>query len=42
MQLDGHCGQLSSGKSLNAAGWSLWAAEVGRVIECCWMVIAGS
>ena len=30
MQLDGHCGQLRSVWSLDAAGWSLRAAEVGR------------
>ena len=27
---------------LNAAGWSLRAAEVGRVVECSWMGVAGS
>ena len=32
MQLDGHCGQLRSVESLNAAGWLLRAAEVGRVV----------
>ena len=30
MQLDGRCGQLRSVKSLDAAGWSLRAVEVGR------------
>ena len=30
MQLDGYCGQLRLVESLNAAGWSLRAAEVGR------------
>ena len=34
--------KLRSVGSLNAAGWSLRAAEVGRVIECSWMVVAGS
>ena len=28
--------------SLNEAGWSLRAAEVGRVVESSWMVVAGS
>ena len=35
-------GKLRSVGSLNAAGWSLRAAEVGRVVGCSWMVIAGS
>ena len=38
MQLDGRCGQLRSVESLNAAGWSLRAAEVGWVVEYSWMV----
>ena len=29
MQLDGRCEQLRSVESLNTAGWSLRAAEVG-------------
>ena len=32
MQLDGRCGQLRSVESLNAAGWSLWTAEVDRLL----------
>ena len=35
-------GKLRSVGSLNAAGWSLRAAEVGRVVECSWMVVASS
>ena len=35
-------GKLRSVESLNAAGWSLQAAEVGRVGEYSWMVVAGS
>ena len=42
MQLDGRSGKLKSVESLNAAGWLLLAAEVGWVIECSWMVVAGS
>ena len=30
MQLDGRSGKLKSVESLNTAGWSLRAAEVGR------------
>ena len=42
MQLDGRCRQLRSVESLNAAGWSLRAAEVGWVVERSWMIVAGS
>ena len=42
MQLDGRCGKLRSVGSLDAVGRSLRAAEVGRVVECSWMVVAGS
>ena len=42
MQLDDHCGKLRLVESLNAAGWSLWVVEVGRVVECSWMIIVGS
>ena len=35
-------GKLRSVGSLNAAGWSLWAAEIGRVVECSWTIVAGS
>ena len=35
-------GKLRSVGSLDAAGQSLRAAEVGRVVECSWMVVAGS
>ena len=35
-------GKLRSVESLNAAGWSLREAEVGRVIECSWVIVAGS
>ena len=35
-------GKLRMVESLSAAGWSLRAAEVGRVVECSWMVVAGS
>ena len=42
MQLDGCCGQLRSVWSLDAAGWSLRAAEIGLVVGCSWMVVAGS
>ena len=42
MQLDSHCEQLRLVESLNAAGWSLRAAEVRRVVECSWTIVAGS
>ena len=42
MQLDDRCRKLRSVESLNTAGRSLRAVEVGRVIECSWMIIAGS
>ena len=35
-------GKLRSVWSLDAAGWSLRAAEVGGVVECTWMVVAES
>ena len=35
-------GKLRSVESLDAVGQSLQAAEVGRVVECSWIVIAGS
>ena len=35
-------GKLRSVGSLNAAGRSLRAAEIGRVIECSWTIVAGS
>ena len=35
-------GKLKSVGSLNAVGWSLRTAEIGRVVECSWMVVAGS
>ena len=34
--------KLRSVGSLRVAGWSLRAAEVGQVVECSWMVVAGS
>ena len=30
-------GKLRSVGSLNAAGWSLRATQVGQVVECSWM-----
>ena len=33
-------GKLRSFKSLDAAGRSLRAAEIGRVIECNWTIVA--
>ena len=39
-QLDDRCGYLVSVESLNAAGRSLREAEVGRVIECSWTIVA--
>ena len=42
MQLDDRCGELRSVESLNAAGWSLRPAGVGRVVEGSWMIVAGS
>ena len=38
MQLDDRCGKLRSVESLNAAGRSLRAAEVGRVVEYSWTI----
>ena len=35
-------GKLRSVGSLDAAGWSLRAVEIGRVVECSWMVVASS
>ena len=35
-------GKLRSVEALDAAGWSLRAAEVGQVVGCSWMVVAGS
>ena len=34
--------KLWSVKLLNAAGRSLREAEVGRVVECSWTIVAGS
>ena len=42
MQLDDRSGKLRSVESLNAAGRSLREAEVDRVVESSWMVVAGS
>ena len=42
MQLDDRCGKLRSVESLNAARRSLREAEVGRVVGCSWMIVAGS
>ena len=42
MQLDDGCGKLRSVESLNAAGRWLRVAEVGRVVECSWTIVAGS
>ena len=35
-------GKLRSVESLNAGGRSLREAEVGRVVECRWTIVAGS
>ena len=35
-------GKLRSVELLNAAGQSLQEAEVGRVVECDWAIVAGS
>ena len=35
-------GKLRSVESLDAAGQSLQAAEVGRVVECSWTIVAES
>ena len=35
-------GKLRSVETLNAVGRSLQVAEVGRVIECSWMIVAGN
>ena len=42
IQLDDRSGKLKSVESLNATGWSLRAAEIGRVVECSWTIVAGS
>ena len=42
MQLDNRCGKLRLVESLNAAGRSLRVAEIGRVVGCSWMIVAGS
>ena len=42
MQLDDRSGKLRSVESLNAAGRSLREAEVGRVVECSWTIVAES
>ena len=42
MQLDDRCGKLRPVELLNAAGRSLREAAVGRVVGCCWMIVAGS
>ena len=42
IQLDDRCGELKSVKLLDAAGRSLQAAEIGRVVECSWTIVAGS
>ena len=42
MWLDDRCGQLRSVESLDVAGRSLRAAEVGRVVGCGWTIVAGS
>ena len=34
-------GKLRSVESLDAAGRSLRAAEIGRVVECSWTIVAG-
>ena len=42
MQLDDCGGKLRSVEALNAAG-QLWReAEVSRVVECSWTIVAGS
>ena len=35
-------GKLRSVESLDKAGRSLRAAEIGRVVECSWTIVAGS
>ena len=35
-------GKLRSVGSLDTAGRSLRAAEIGRVVECRWTIVAGS
>ena len=42
MQLDDRCELLRSVESLNTAGRLLRVAEVGRVVECSWAIVAGS
>ena len=42
MQLDDCGGKLRSVEPLNAAGRLLREAEVGRVVECSWTIVAGS
>ena len=42
MQQDDRSGKLRSVESLNAAGRTLRVAEVGRVSECSWTIVAGS
>ena len=42
MQLDDRYGKLRSVELLNAAGRSLRVAEVSRVVECSWTIVAGS
>ena len=42
MQLECRSRKPMSVESFYAAGWSLGAAEVGRVVECSWMIVAES
>ena len=35
-------GKLRSVELLDAAGRSLQAAEIGRVVECSWTIVTGS
>ena len=42
MQLDGRSRKPKSVESFYATGWSLRAAEVGRVVGCSWMVVASA
>ena len=35
-------GKLRSVESWDTAGRSLQAAEIGRVVECSWTIVAGS
>ena len=42
MQVDDRCGKRKSVESLNAAGRPWREAEVGRVVECSWTIVAGN